>query len=117
MPGEFLDMQAMVGISKHVGGWPSTRELLRLCRAADAGEILEVGCGIGAGLGHLATTCPGYVVGVDISPRMVEWSRRRASKHGVGDRIELHVADVEALPFDIDRFRRRRLRVGARLRR
>lgn len=104
MPGEFLDMQAMVGISKHVGGLPATRELLRLCRAAEAGEVLEVGCGIGAGLVHLAGTSPGHIVGVDISARMVEWSRRRASEHGVGDRIELHVADVQALPFDDDRF-------------
>jgi arsenite methyltransferase len=44
------------------------------------------------------------VVGVDISERMIEWSRRRAREERVQDRIEFQVADVLALPFESDRF-------------
>ena len=46
MAGSFLDMQAYVGITKHIGGLPATRALLALCHVDDAREILEVGCGI-----------------------------------------------------------------------
>jgi len=104
MAGSFLDMQAYVGITKHIGGLPATRALLALCHVDDAREILEVGCGIGVGPAHAARTYDCRVVGVDISERMVEWSRRRAREEGVQDRIEFRVADVLALPFEADRF-------------
>ena len=44
------------------------------------------------------------VVGVDVSDRMIEWSRRRAHEERVEDRIEFVIADVLALPFESDRF-------------
>lgn len=104
MAGSFLDMQAYVGITKHIGGLPATRLLLSLCHAGEAREILEVGCGIGVGPVHAARTYHCRVVGVDISERMIEWSRRRAREAHVDDRIDLQVADVLALPFESDRF-------------
>ena len=54
MAGSFLDMQAYVGITKHIGGFPATKTLLSLCHVEDAREILEVGCGIGVGPAHAA---------------------------------------------------------------
>jgi SAM-dependent methyltransferase len=104
MAGSFLDMQAQVGITVHVGGLGERRRLLRACDAGDAREILEVGCGIGVGPVHTARTCGCRVVAIDRSERMIEWSRRRARVEGVADRIELRVADVLALPFEDDRF-------------
>lgn len=104
MTGSFLDMQAYVGITKHIGGFPATKSLLSLCHVDDAREILEVGCGIGVGPVHAARSYGCRVVGVDISERMIDWSRRRAREEGVEDRIELQVADVLALPFEADRF-------------
>lgn len=104
MAGSFLDMQAYVGITKHIGGLPATKTLLAFCHAEDAREILEVGCGIGVGPAHAARTYGCRVVGVDVSERMIEWSRQRAREEGVEDRIELQVADVLALPFEADRF-------------
>ena len=54
-PGtSFLDMQAYVGITKHVGGIEATDELLSLCHIEDAHEVLNVGCGIGVGSAHIA---------------------------------------------------------------
>lgn len=104
MTGSFLDMQAYVEITKHIGGLPATRTLLSLCHIEDAREILEVGCGIGIGPAHVAKRYDCRVVGVDISERMIEWSRRRAREERVQDRIEFRVADVLALPFESDRF-------------
>jgi len=104
MAGSFLDMQAHVGITKHIGGFPATRELLSLCHVEDAREILEVGCGIGVGPAHAARTHGCRVVGVDISEQMIDWSRRRVREEKVEDRVELRVADVLALPFESERF-------------
>jgi SAM-dependent methyltransferase len=104
MTGSYLDMQAYVGITKHMGGFPATKALLSLCHVGDAREILEVGCGIGVGPVYVARTYDCRVVGVDISEQMIAWSRQRARKERAEDRIELRVADVLALPFEADRF-------------
>jgi arsenite methyltransferase len=104
MTGSFLDMQSYIGITKHIGGLPATKLLLAMCHAEDAREILEVGCGIGVGPARAARTYDCRVVGVDISDRMIDWSRQRAREEGVEGRVELIVADVLALPFEADRF-------------
>lgn len=102
--GEYLDMQAEIGISKHQGGLPATRQLLALCHVERAREVLDVGCGIGVGPACIARTHDCRVVGVDLSPRMIQWARRRAREEGVEDRVELRVADLLDLPFEADRF-------------
>jgi SAM-dependent methyltransferase len=102
--GEFIDMQAEIGISKHLGGFPATRQLLDLCHIEVASEVLDVGCGIGVGPAHIARTHDCHVVAVDLSPKMIEWARRRVREEGVEDRVELLVADVLELPFEADRF-------------
>ncbi len=104
MTGSFLDMQAYIGITKHQGGYRATRVLLELCRAADAREVLDVGCGIGVGAVNIARSYGCRVVGIDLSERMIAWSRRRAKEAHVDDRVELHVADVLCLPFESNRF-------------
>jgi len=101
---KFLDMQAHVGISKHVGGLEATNELLALCHIEAAREVLNVGCGIGAGSTYVAKKHGCHVVGVDISDKMVEWSRRRARQEKVEDKVEFQTADVLGLPFEADRF-------------
>lgn len=100
----FLDMQAYVGITKHNGGIEATNELLSLCRIEDAHEVLNVGCGIGAGPAYIAKKYNCHVVGVDISEKMIEWSRRRAREDRVEARVEFRTADVLDLPFEADRF-------------
>ncbi|MBU0494206.1 MAG: hypothetical protein KKA73_08825 [Chloroflexi bacterium] len=63
----FLDMQAQVGITKHMGGFEATDELLALCHVEDAREVLYVGCGIGVGAtAYVARKYGCRVVGVDI---------------------------------------------------
>ena len=104
MSGSFLENQARIGISVHLGGLPATRRLLALCHVAGAGEVLDVGCGIGVGPVAIARIHDCRVIGVDRSPRMVDWARRRARDAGVGVRVNFVVADVLELPFGDDRF-------------
>ena len=104
-PGvRFLDMQAAVGITKHIGGFAATNELLSLCHMEDAHEVLNVGCGVGVGPSYIARRYDCRVTGVDISEQMIEWSRRRVREEGVEAKVELRIADVLDLPFQADRF-------------
>jgi ubiquinone/menaquinone biosynthesis C-methylase UbiE len=104
-PGvKYLDFQAEVGITKHVGGYVATDELLSLCHIDDAREVLNVGCGIGVGVAYISRKFGCRVVGVDISAKMIEWSRLRAREEKVEDMVEFHVADILKLPFEDDRF-------------
>ena len=96
---QFLDMQAAVGITKHIGGFAATDELLSLCHIDDARTVLNVGCGIGVGPAYIARKHGCRVVGVDISAQMIAWARRRANEAGVADKVDLPIADVLALPF------------------
>jgi SAM-dependent methyltransferase len=101
---KYLDFQAEVGITKHVGGYAATDELLSLCHIEDAREVLNVGCGIGVGVAYIARKFGCRVVGVDISGKMIEWSRLRAREENVEDKVEFRVADILELPFEDDRF-------------
>jgi SAM-dependent methyltransferase len=101
---DFLDMQACVGITKHVGGIEATDELLSLCHIGNAREVLNVGCGIGVGPAYIAKKHHCHVVGMDISEKMIEWSRRRAREERVEVKVEFRTADVLDLPFEADRF-------------
>jgi len=100
----YFDMQAAVGVSKHTGGLDATRELLNLCQVEAAHDVLEVGCGIGVGLAHIADTYGCRVVGVDISAPMLRWAHKRVVQAGVADKVSLRRADVGNLPFPDDQF-------------
>jgi len=104
MGASFLDMQAHVGVTKHIGGLGATDELLSLCHIGEASQVLNIGCGIGVGPAYIARRHGCRVVGVDISEKMIEWSRRRAREERVEDKAEFRTADVLDLPFQADQF-------------
>ena len=101
---KFLNMQAEMGVTKHIGGFAATDELLTLCHIEDAMEILNVGCGIGVGSTYIAKKYGCHVVGVDISEQMIGWSRQRAREEGVEHKVDFQTADVLNLPFEADTF-------------
>jgi cyclopropane fatty-acyl-phospholipid synthase-like methyltransferase len=86
-------------------------ELLDQLKLRGDERILDLGCGRGAVLllaaQHLTT---GRAVGVDLwrrgdqSGNAAEATRRNALAEGVADRVELHTADMTALPFEADSF-------------
>ena len=100
----YLDIQGALGITKHNGGMTATLELLRLCRVADAREVLYVGSGIGVGPCVVAHRSGARVVAFDISEPMLAWTRLRAQEERLADRIETRQGDVLSLPFEADRF-------------
>ena len=69
---DFLDMQADVGVTKHIGGFEATNELLSLCHIEDAWEVLNVGCGIGVGSTYIAQKYGCRVMGVDVSEKGIK---------------------------------------------
>ena len=82
-------------------------ELLDRLRLRGDERILDLGCGRGAVLlmaaQHLTT---GRAVGMDLwrtldqSGNSAQATRRNAVAEGVADRVELHTADMTALPFE-----------------
>jgi ubiquinone/menaquinone biosynthesis C-methylase UbiE len=86
-------------------------ELLQQLNLRGDERILDLGCGRGAVLllaaRHLTT---GRAVGVDLWRRVDQSgnaaaaTRRNAVAEGVAERVELHTADMAALPFDDDSF-------------
>ena len=82
-------------------------ELLEQLRLRGDERVLDLGCGRGAVLllaARRLTT--GRAVGVDVwrsgdqSGNSAEATRRNAAAEGVADRVELHTADMTALPFE-----------------
>jgi ubiquinone/menaquinone biosynthesis C-methylase UbiE len=100
----YLDIQAEVGITKHMGGYAATETLHCLCHLHKAREVLEVGCGIGVGPASIARRYPWRVVASDISSKMLSWAQQRARREGVADRITFRQGDIRNLPFEDNRF-------------
>jgi cyclopropane-fatty-acyl-phospholipid synthase len=72
--------------------------------ALEPGErVLDVGCGWGSFAIHAATRHGVRVVGITLSEPQAALARERADEAGVGDRVEIRVADYRELadePFD-----------------
>ena len=67
-------------------------------------RILDVGCGGGVAACLIANKIGSRVVGIDLSPVMIDRARVRAEREGCGDRVEFRVVDVYDLPFDNEAF-------------
>ena len=79
---------------------PRWRSFLVSRIPADAQRVLDVASGTAAVAIELAGADPGRtVVGVDQSPGMLAAGRERIAHAGLSDRIELHDARAENLPF------------------
>jgi len=100
----YLQIQAYMGTTKHMGGLQATRELIELCHLDGQEQVLDVGCGVGATACYLAKEVGCQVLGVDLRQSMVAQSRQRAIREGVADRVEFRVADARELPFKDGRF-------------
>jgi ubiquinone/menaquinone biosynthesis C-methylase UbiE len=109
-----LFMLAILGVYLHAtlrGKFLLWAKLLNDLALRGDERILDLGCGRGAVLllaaQHLTT---GRAVGVDLwrsfdqSGNSAEATHRNAVAEGVADRVELHTADMTALPFPDDSF-------------
>lgn len=100
----YFDLQAGWGITKHIGGGAATRELASLCSIDCSSRVLVIGCGNGFSACTLARDLGCRLVGIDISPAMVERSTQRAQKMGLTETVSFREADATRLPFDTGQF-------------
>ncbi len=100
----YFDMQAEMGLTKHLGGQMATDRLIEACHIGPGSRVLDVGCGVGATPCKLARNLGCRVTGVDLHPGMVARSRERAAREGVEDLVDFERADVQALPFADETF-------------
>ena len=74
------------------------RELICRKLGLQPGErVLDVGCGWGSFAIHAASRHGVQVVGITLSEPQARLARRRAAEAGVGDRVEIQVADYREL--------------------
>jgi arsenite methyltransferase len=99
-----FDIQAEVGLTKHLGGAGSTDELLALCSIDGSKTVLDVGCGVGVTPCYIAKRYGCRVVGVDVLEGMVDQAIERARREGLEDVTEFRVADAQDLPFEDETF-------------
>ena len=106
MPQEndYFDIQADMGITKHMGGRIATKELAGYAHIKENDLILEIGCGMGRTACFLAQEYGCKIISIDISPKMVERSTKRAKRLGLEDQVEFRVANAQELPFDDNTF-------------
>ncbi|MBN1642121.1 MAG: methyltransferase domain-containing protein [Anaerolineae bacterium] len=95
---------AELGFTKHLGSLNSTRELIELCHIAPGQHVLDVGCGVGMTPRYLAQRHTCRVVGLDVTPRMIERARQHAVRAGVDADTAFVIGDAAALPFASDTF-------------
>jgi arsenite methyltransferase len=96
----YFEIQAKIGITKHMGGMEATRKLLKLCGVDDSDYVLIVGSGNGVSAIkiHRMTGC--RVVGIDISEDMVLRAQEKLKLHENDGMVEFLVGNAEKLDFD-----------------
>ncbi len=95
----YLDLQAAIGATRHMGGLEATKDLVCLCRVGPAHHVLDVGCGPGTTARLLAREVGCRVTGVDIRPAMIARAIEAARSARLGSRVAFRVADARSLPF------------------
>jgi SAM-dependent methyltransferase len=95
----YLEIQAYMGTTKHMGGQQTTEELAARTHIDAQSTVLDVGCGVGATPCYLAQVYGCRVMGVDLQPAMIAHAEDRVRREGVGALVDLRVADAQDLPF------------------
>ena len=107
----FLDRSMTYSCAYFSGGAQTLEEaqeakLELVCRKLDLQEgecVLDVGCGWGSFVIHAATRHGVRAVGITLSGEQARLATERAREAGVGDRVEIRVADYREVtdgPFD-----------------
>lgn len=90
----------------HGAGLTATNQLICAAKITEPAKLLEIGCGTGASLVHLAHNFPQLeLLGVDISPLMLAKANKRVGICGLSSSIQLQQLNIgQALPFPDDQF-------------
>jgi ubiquinone/menaquinone biosynthesis C-methylase UbiE len=90
----YFEIQAKVGITKHMGGLETTKRLLELCQVKNSDQVLVVGSGNGVSAIKIQEFTGSHVTGIDLSEDMVE---RALEKNN--PKVKFMVGDAENLSF------------------
>ena len=88
----------------HVRGTEATIELAELAGLREGERVVDVGSGLGGPARVLARRFGVEVVGIDLTPELVEAAEELTREAGLADRVTFTVGDAAALPFDRDAF-------------
>jgi demethylmenaquinone methyltransferase/2-methoxy-6-polyprenyl-1,4-benzoquinol methylase len=82
------------------------RKGLHLLSVTPSEVVLEVGVGTGYSLKEIANFVgeKGKAHGIDVTPQMLELTRKRLKKAGFMDRVELYEGDARRMPYQNDKF-------------
>lgn len=96
----YYDYAATMGIPYfHWGGLGASDRITELLEIDNNTRVLVVGCGTGYSACRIAKNTGCHLIGVDISPSMVEKARKRVVEWGVEDRVEFQQGDAYKLDF------------------
>lgn len=96
----YFDIQSEIGVTKHGGGRASTDKISGLCNIGKDSYVLDVGCGVGMSSCYIAKKYGCNVVGLDISEKMIEHARERATRKGLDATVSFIAGDAQSLPFE-----------------
>ncbi len=79
---------------------------LQLLSVTPGEVVLEIGFGTGYSLKEIANSVGenGRAYGIDITPQMLEITRKRLRKAGLTDRVELYEGDAKSIPSQDNKF-------------
>jgi len=77
----------------------SERFIEELLKTPPEGTALDFGCGADASVAMRLADTGRHVTGFDLSPVAIDKARARARTRGLGERMDLHVMNAEALEF------------------
>jgi len=98
-------MAKYVGMSVlHPGGFASTNRLLDSYNLDKDKKVLDIACGKGTTSILIAKKFGCKVVGIDISPLLIEEAKKLAKRDKVDKLIDFQVADATHLPFNDNEF-------------
>ncbi|MEQ8235886.1 MAG: methyltransferase domain-containing protein [Syntrophomonadaceae bacterium] len=103
-PNWYFEFQAVIGMTKHMGGFKATQQLAESCHIDRDKYVLEIGCGLGRSACYLAKKFGCRVLGIDISEKMVEQAAIRAQREGLEELVEFRVQDAQNLTFEDSSF-------------
>lgn len=88
----------------HLGGVEATHRLLKYCYLQPGQRVLDIGCGEGHTARLLAQEYGLRVVAADIDDCALKHTRQQVDRAGVGDRVTVVRADIQALRFPANTF-------------
>lgn len=94
---DYFEIQAKIGITKHMGGMEATRKLLKMCRVDKTDYVLVVGSGNGVYALKIQKMTGCKILGMDISEDMVLRAQEKLEPQE--KKVEFQVGNAENLDF------------------